>query len=90
MTERFSSHSEEFTSRRFTEMLNCVKNLHNLHICHHDLSLENVMLHQKKMIIVLIDLGEALKIPYNKEGRQCLICEKKLGRYAGGEPGLVL
>ena len=76
---------EEIARQRFIEMLNCVENLHNLHICHRDLSLENVMLHKTKnrgeqIIIVLIDLGMALKIPYNEEGRRCLIHAKKAGK----------
>ena len=61
----------------FREIMQGLRNLHDKGICHHDLSPENIMIHQGHAYI--IDYGMSLRVPYDDKQQRCLI--KRQGTY---------
>jgi len=60
----------------FRQLVKGIQHLHQKRICHRDLSLENVVIHQNTLKI--IDMGLAIRVPYN--GTERLLIERQ-GRY---------
>ena len=53
------------------DVMEGLKAIHRAGICHHDLSPENILIHEGRAFI--IDFGMAIRVPYTKDGRRCLI-----------------
>lgn len=63
--------SEEEARHWMHQILNCLETLHTAGITHRDLSLENVMIHQDRAVI--IDMGMSLNCPYDQNRQRRLI-----------------
>lgn len=60
--------------------MGCLQGLHHLQtlgVCHRDLSLENIMVHNENCLI--IDMGMCLRVPYNDPTRQGAIADVTRG-----------
>lgn len=64
--------SEEEARHWMHQILNCLETLHTAGLTHRDLSLENIMIHNDRAVI--IDLGMSLNMPYDQVRQRRLIC----------------
>lgn len=68
MFDRMQNKGKGFTEGEarywFRQLIDGIQYLHRKGVCHRDLSLENIMIDHKKLII--IDMGMAIRIPYTK------------------------
>lgn len=63
--------SEDEARHWMHQILNCLETLHTAGITHRDLSLENVMIHQDRAVI--IDMGMSLNCPFDQNRQRRLI-----------------
>jgi serine/threonine protein kinase len=63
--------SEDEARHWMHQILNCLETLHTAGITHRDLSLENVMIHKDRAVI--IDMGMSLNVPFDHNRQRRLI-----------------
>lgn len=63
--------SEDEARHWMHQILNCLETLHTAGLTHRDLSLENVMIHQDRAVI--IDMGMSLNVPIDQNRQRRLI-----------------
>uniref|UniRef100_A0A7S2AB22 Protein kinase domain-containing protein n=1 Tax=Trieres chinensis TaxID=1514140 RepID=A0A7S2AB22_TRICV len=72
---------EMYARQRFREILECLHYLQANNICHGDISVENIMIHNGRCI--LIDLGCCFRVPTAADGRRVMIrpLQRRIGKH---------
>lgn len=58
------------------QLVNGLEYLHSIHICHRDLTLENIII-SNNLELTIIDVGMCLKIPHNSETNEDMLIHKQ-------------